>query len=308
MAKPLSADKRSKIRQAIKDHFLAFTVEALGDDAIPDDDFSRLTRKGVLKHGTVEHSQVAMQAAHTMGRLGAIAMSDEKLTKMKPEEFWRFIETAPPQFSQTELDAMQAAKEHVGHHITSIAVGLMQDFDSISHAEAAKLRHQALQTVQHQVALGIAKDASNEEMMKRLKTKLKDAERDWALVVVTEMHNAKEHGKALAIARHSDDPLVFVRPRPDACRFCKQLYLKNGRPRIFKLSTLVKNGVNVGRKQKDWKPVIGSTHPACQCEMHEIPDGLTLNKEGKLVPSLKKALPDDMTDYLRSLIGHQCEA
>jgi len=308
MAKPLSADKRSKIRQAIVDHHLAFTVEVLGDDAIPREDFDRLVRKGVLKQGTVEHAQVAMQAAHTVGRMSAIAMSDDKLSRLKPAEFWQFIETAPPQFNQTELDAMNAAREHVGLHIKNLGIGLAHDFEVATHEEAAKLRHAALATVQHETALGIARDSSNASIMRRMKNRITDAERDWALVVVTELHNAKEFGKALALARSTRDPLVFKRPRPDACRFCKMLFLKDGRPRIFKLSSLVKNGTNVDRKQKEWKPVVGAVHPACQCELYELPDGFKLDAQGKLVPSLKKSLPDDLTDDLRALIGHRCEA
>jgi hypothetical protein len=251
---------------------------------------------------------VSMQAAHTLGRISAIAMSDTQLSRMKPEQFWEFIKNAPPQFNQSELDAMNAAREHVGLHIKGLGVDLIKDFESATHEEAAKARHAALQTVQHEIALGVARDDSMANIIRRLKRKVGESERNWALVVVTELHNAKEEGKALSLARHGRDALVYKLPRPDACRFCKQLYLKDGRPRIFKLSTLVKNGSNVSRKQKEWKPVIGVVHPACQCELHELPDGYKLDGKGVLVPSLKKAVADEVTDTIRALINHQCVA
>lgn len=311
---PISNSQRERVAQLIRDHFLALKVEVLGVDAIPRDDFERIVRAGILKHGAVEHSQVASEAAHTVGKLAA-NVSDTKLSRMSPEQFWMFVQHAPPQFSQHELDAIQAVRDHVGRAITKLGMGLLDEFDVAAHEEKAKARHEALGVVQHEIALGIARGSSADQIKRRLKRKLDEEERDWALVVATELHNAQDHGKALAMARDGHDPLVFKRPRPDACRYCKMLYLKGGRPRIFRLSTLVTNGSNVGRKagrpssgKTEWKPVIGSTHPACQCELHELPDGFTLDASGKMVPSVRKSLPDDLHPSIQALISHVCEA
>lgn len=70
------------------------------------------------------------------------------------------------------------------------------------------------------------------------------------------------------------------------CKHCKRLHLgPDGQPRIFKLSTLMKNGAtNFGRKAADWKAVTGSVHPHCQCQMVRIPVGWGFNEFGSLVP------------------------
>jgi hypothetical protein len=48
------------------------------------------------------------------------------------------------------------------------------------------------------------------------------------------------------------------------CEMCKKLYLgSDNHPIIFKLEDLEANGTNVGRKQAQWLPVVGATHPHC---------------------------------------------
>lgn len=317
---PLSELARKKILQLIADHHLAFQAEVLGHDAISHENYERLVRNGVLRPGSVEHTQVALPAAHTIGKMASSAdMFPEKssvsLARMPPDKFWAFIATAPPQFDQHELDAIQSTKEHVGRLITNLAVMLMHDFEHATHEEATKLRHEALATVQHEIALGIARRQSKEQIERRLRKKLKDASRDWALIVATELHNAQEHGKALALARGGHDPLVYKEIRPDACRFCRMLYMNGKRPRVFKLSELVSNGTNYGRKavhptrtgKTEWRAVIGATHPACQCELRELPAGYSFDTQGKLVQTTRKATSDEMTAGLRALIGHRCE-
>lgn len=313
----LSEKQRAKIRKLIADHHDAFKVEVLGSDSIPREQYERLVRQGIIKVKSVEHSQVAIAAAHTLGKLAG--QNDPNIARMKPDRFWRFIETAPPQFSQHDIDAMNAARSMVGRLITNLGVGLINEFENATHEEAAKLRHQALATVQHEIALGIARHSSKEHIERRLRSKLDESERNWALVVQTELHNAQEHGKALGMGRGGRDPLVFKRPRPDACRFCKLLFLNGNRPRIFRLSDLVKNGTNYDRRAgrptlrgvgaTEWKATIGCVHPGCQCEMYELPEGMTLDKEGNMVVSMRKSIePDVLTADLRKLIGHRCEA
>jgi len=317
MGKPLSDKQREKISKLIADHHLAFAVEVLGPDAIPRAELQRLQREGILKQHEVEHAQVAIPAAHMLGKQAA---SNAQLARMPPEQFWQFIEHAPPQFSKHDLDAMNAAKAVVGRLIVNLGVGLLNEFESASHEEAAKLRQEALGVVQHEVALGIARRSAKEKIQRRLRDKLGESERNWALVVQTELHNAQEYGKALGLGADGRDPIVYKRPRPDACRFCKLLYLVDGvRPRLFRLSVLVKNGTNYGKRARrpsfrgagatEWKATVGCVHPGCQCEMHQMPEGMTFDKQGKLVASVRKSIePDVLTADLRKLIGHRCVA
>ena len=83
----------------------------------------------------------------------------------------------------------------------------------------------------------------------------------------TELNNVWQLGRAQTIEeRQGKEALVFKDVFAGGCRSCIKLYTTDGigsKPRVFKLSELQANGDNIGKKQTDWLPVIGSTHPHC---------------------------------------------
>lgn len=52
-------------------------------------------------------------------------------------------------------------------------------------------------------------------------------------------------------------------------------------PKVFKLSELISNGTNIGRKVNEWKPTVGSTHPWCRCLLRYLPDDYDWSNESK---------------------------
>lgn len=122
-----------------------------------------------------------------------------------------------------------------------------------------------------------------------IRHKVKQITRDWGRVVTTEMQNANQYGIVGTIMNNKnlypkgEDTLVYKIVRPDACPYCKQLYLENGKPKIFKLKDLFANGVNTG-SPSSWKPVVGVTHPNCTCQLAVIPDGFEFDDDGNLIP------------------------
>lgn len=64
------------------------------------------------------------------------------------------------------------------------------------------------------------------------------------------------------------DPIVYKVPILDEklCSSCRNAYLDgSGNPKLFRLSELVSNGTNIGKKQRDWLPTLGMMHPRCRC-------------------------------------------
>lgn len=63
--------------------------------------------------------------------------------------------------------------------------------------------------------------------------------------------------------------LVFKKVNNDGslCQWCGEFY-GIGEPKIYTLAQLQANGSNYGKPKSEWKPVIGSTHPRCRCELH----------------------------------------
>jgi hypothetical protein len=126
-----------------------------------------------------------------------------------------------------------------------------------------------------------------------------DWSRDLERIVQTENTFAIHHAQAEAyeeqereLARETGEArpvLVFRLPRGDACRYCIELYLDGGVPRIFKLQHLVGNGTNIGKRRAAWQPIEGPTHPFCGCSLHRVPSILSMPpgwRSGQAAPTV----------------------
>ena len=121
---------------------------------------------------------------------------------------------------------------------------------------------------------------SRGKVVQKLREVTGDLERDWHRVAQTELWNAKLQGEAHAILDGSSP-----RPAPDCCPMCRKLYLeKDGvTPRVFKLSELMENGDNIGKKQAEWVATLGPVHPSCLCCLNVKPKDAVFDKDGNLV-------------------------
>ena len=80
------------------------------------------------------------------------------------------------------------------------------------------------------------------------------------------------------------DPLVYKDVYVGACRHCIALYLTDGlgsASRLFKLSVLVANGSNIGRKVKDWRATVDGVHPFCRCLLRTHTESTIWDKKKK---------------------------
>jgi hypothetical protein len=102
----------------------------------------------------------------------------------------------------------------------------------------------------------------------------------WRTIVNTELGRASNYGAMDAIIHNNpertpDDILVYkVGPHDAAtCKYCTAFWFRPDglTPRVYKLSELMANGTNIGRKAADWKPTIDSTHPNERHFLAELP-------------------------------------
>ena len=320
---PLSKRKRSKIEQIIKDNHLAFMVEVLGPASIPPEELDRLVKAGKVKlpaspATTAGKAAASVKAAHEVGVLVA-KLGEKTAKKMKAGTFWEYTtKVAPPELSVHELEAIKLIEDKVGLHIQGLGNKLVDKLGMHILEEDAKLRRKLLTTVRAEVKAGIEEQKSYKTVATAMARATDNNKRDWLQIAHTEMHSALEEGKANAIMREvpGTDPLVYKRPRPDACPFCKLLYMDGAKPRVFRLSELSANGTNVGRKARrphltgphatEWKPVVGVMHPWCQCSLHHMMEGFDFDKDGNLVyvGDTKKSVHVDTLDA--DLLKHEC--
>lgn len=309
----LLTDRQKRvISQFITDHHLSLVAELCGKDAIPASDYERLRKSGMIKR----LPDVPMDIVTAAHLLGAIVGDSKDASKLTPETFWEMARNSDL-VTNIEHEAVELAKEKIATLIQSAGARVLHQFKLSAHAVDDSARKQKMLGV---VAEGLAHKKSITQMANAMQKATNEASRSWMRDVHTEVHNLIEEGKAIALVKHApnEDPFVYKLPHADACPYCKLLYLKpNGTPRVFRLSVLVSNGSNVGRKpgrpsltgkgSTEYKATLGAMHPWCKCELHYLPRNTTFNSKGKLViVKSEMEVIEDTTDGLEDLLNHDC--
>jgi hypothetical protein len=262
----LTKAQLEKIETLIRQRFLGFTYEALGERALTREELEELKRAGLLR-GNVRN---LVAEGYTLGKVVA-SLEDEAGRSLTYEQAKRAALKMTP-MTEVEKRSIEWAQDHAGQYIK----GLSDDMVKEVRASAARTASSAIRAVQDKIAEAIRDRKTVSELRTSLFDAIDDRARDWQRVAFTEMNESIQRGIYQEIRRNSpvgSDQLVFKRPNPDACKHCKRVYLEDDgvTPKVFRLSELEDN--NYGKKAADWGPTIGSVHPWCQCQLQVVPEG-----------------------------------
>lgn len=273
----ITAAQIDRITQIIKDHMNIIGYITTGLTKPP----SYLAKKLGLPDSITN----LVTTAYQYGKLGVL--QGKNLATMGINEVNRLIRnitlTKAQQYSvdQVKIKSQQAIDSLTQKIITSVTTAAINSdlkmWSVIQKVVPAALHH----------------DTPRYQVIQQLREQSGDWKRDWHRVAQTEMWDAKLQGEAEAIINGDSpmsddkgDTLVYKRPAPDACAKCKQLYLESDgvTPRVFKMSDLLSNGTNYGKRQSDWVPTLGVVHPNCCCTLNVKPKGTKFDGSGNLVP------------------------
>lgn len=268
------------IRQIIQDYHHAFIINALSPDAVSAEILEKLKEKGLI------NVQVnSIQEAYIYGQLLA-ALENKNITKMGYTEFKNYLRKNPVPLTDIEKRAASMAALNAAQYVTGLGNRVNLATGDVLLEADAKLRSKLETTIKTSVQENIERRQSIKQLKSNLGWLTKDWSRDFDRIAVTEKQFAMLRGQADSYRKQHEDPLVFKRPMPDACKRCNDLYLdENNHPKIFRLSVLEANGTNVGRKQADWLPTVGPIHPNCKCVMGRVPEGYGFDENDDLVPN-----------------------
>ena len=216
-----------------------------------------------------------VEDAYKSGRLKG--RTKARISKEILEQF--FEELTPKGKDFTSIHAMEVEQDR--------ALVLEKAKSRITRASIENLKRdfKVLETVFGEQTL------PKRKMSSILREITKDVRQDLDMVVRAETVNTQQHAIAHEILEGTSpysnlgsDSSVFKRPNPDACDHCKKHYLeKDGRtPKVFKLSELIENGTNYGKKVGAWQPVLGIMHPHCECQVSVLPEGTEFDEHGQI--------------------------
>jgi hypothetical protein len=116
-----------------------------------------------------------------------------------------------------------------------------------------------------------------------LRDKVENWNHRWKTIVTTELNRASNWGALDSILENnkglSPGAITVFKsgnlPHAGACKYCAKFwYMPDGKtPRTYRLSELIANGSNIGKKAKDWLPTVDSTHPNESHTLHELSPG-----------------------------------
>lgn len=257
----------------LRKHELIFIMNQLGVAFLTAEDKAILLAAGIdvnkfkNKKGIIEH-------AFLFGIL-ADAIGDDRAKKMNYTQFQKFIASKNfiPLTDEEEF-ALQQIKTRAYTDITNLGArmrnavsnSVLRNNQQQSLIVQKMIRDKAVKAIElRQGARALAADLANASQ---------DWEVDWLRIAYYLTHEAYNAGRAQNILKnYGADSEVYFDVYPGACKSCKKLYLTDpddpdSEPIVYKLSEIIANGNNIGRKVADWKPTISPTHPYCRCTIN----------------------------------------
>lgn len=243
------------------------------------------------KLGIPANSASLIQNSFVLGKIIQI-MNEEDVKKMSYDQLKERAKEYS--LSKMERNSLRYAQQNAGQYVTALGHKMSRNITTqiLNASKAVNLEVAQRNAIRQTVSEAILKKQTRGKLASELYHNLEDWNRDWKRVAHTELWNARLQGEVTSILEgdtihgvaKGGDTNVYRRPSPDACQHCKRLYLEADgvTPKIFKLSELIANGDNVGKKTIDWLPTTHVTHPNCTCPIAVLPDGFGFDKNGNL--------------------------
>lgn len=275
-----------KIRQIIEKNYSQLTVSVLGREVFTPEEIRNLEAQGVdvsnrkslldlvYHHNFINHpvDESAPKDVPQMERQQAIS-------GLKPEG-------EAPRYTTANID------DKTKQLIDKLKSEMVTRIQGIVRNNNDEYKMDALKNLERDTLIDeMVKESTLGKVKQQLRDTTGEAARDWQRVVLTEMSNAIGIASVDRIVSDNlnsdlDDIYVFRITVKDAktCKYCKRFYNDtDGSPKLYRLSSLLSNGSNYGKKPNEWLAVAGATHPNERCSQTiELKPGYKLNPNGSM--------------------------
>lgn len=271
-----------EILTIIEFHHLFVISTNYGVDVLSEQDKSILSNFGVNLR-ELEAIIPEYDKLYLFGILSSI-LQENQVKTLDYNDFKLYIERGQYRpLSKSEKYQLEIAKRQSYSHLKGLKERAKQDVENIILERERISREEYENAVKEGLKSQVVDRKSVSQIVSDIGHKLGEWQHDWGRIVETEGNNIFQLGRAQEIEeKRGKDALVYKTVYPGACRHCIEKYLTNGigsKPKLFKLSDLIKNGTNIGRKVKDWLAVLFSMHPFCRCMLMDLLPGHEWNEE-----------------------------
>jgi very-short-patch-repair endonuclease len=261
----LTSDQIARALQQISKNVLLYIGFNLGEAVFSTADQALLNELGVNFMG-LGGGQPRYYRMYLLGRLTQV-LGEYNSARLAYNDFEEYLRRAQFQpLTPFEEFQYQAARQATYGHLKHLEHRMRQDTETGIMEEITRAEYEGI--FKQGMITGVKERETLSNIVSNIGHQTGDWAKDLGRIVDTEMNNIFQKGRMMEIIKASpgQDPLVYKDVYPGACRHCIALYLTGGlgsAPRVFKLSELIANGSNVGRKVKDWRPTVEGLHPFC---------------------------------------------
>lgn len=251
---------------------LMFISSKLGYDYLTEQEIQTLLSYGINPYRLYEQTNDIVNMSFHFGLISdAINNLDaQKITYDDLIEYFNKGHHIP--LTTIEKNTIDSIKRQYLGDIKAHNGRVFQDINNIIGQNEKNNRLAYESVIRNEVEKGLLEKKTSEQIARDLAKKTGDWSRNFKRIVDYISHQAWDEGRAAIIEdKYGKDSLVYKNVYLGACVYCVKLYLTAGigsEPIIFKLSKLKANGTNIGRKAKDYRAVVGSTHVNCRCTLH----------------------------------------
>ena len=277
----------------LKKHELIFILKQIGSQYLSTTDKAILLSAGIdvdkykNKKGIIEH-------AFLFGILSE-AINDNRVKNMTYSQFQKFLASKNYiPLTTSEEFALKQVKDRAYTDITNLGNRMR---NAVSNSVLNNNSKQSL-IVQDMIKKKTVEAVALRKGARALAADLANTSKDvdWLRIAYYLTHEAFNTGRSQNILKtYGSNAEVYFDVYEGACKDCKRLYLinpddENSQPIVFKLSDIIANGNNIGRKASDWLPTVSPTHPYCRCTINYKRVGYSWDDKTRAFTKLEKII------------------
>jgi hypothetical protein len=275
-----------KIRRIIDKHYKRLTISVLGASSFTNEELRQLETLGV----DINNPESFIELVYNHNFVNP-ALEVDKPTSVEDMRIQQNMPGVVPKGEAHDY-TIESLNDKTKQLIDKLKSNVQTSIEGIIYQNNDDYKRNALQNLDRTFeADELIKESSLATVKQKLRDTAKDANRDWQRVALTEMGNAigaASVDRIVSLNTEKDLDTVYVYRLPvndeKTCKYCRRFYNDDdGSPKVYKLSTLLANGTNYGKKTDQWQPVTGSTHPNSRTsQVIELPPGFQVQPNGTM--------------------------
>lgn len=203
----------------------------------------------------------------------AEVLGEKKSFNVKKKDFdkWFTAEHQKP-LSASKKASLDYIKQRTFFDLQGLGNKVVSNMTNKILTSSATEKNRLRKVIADKSIEAIEKNRSMQQLASDLRVITADWGRDFSRISNYIMQEAYSYGRAQQILEdYGEDAEVYKQTFPGVCTPCELNYgVPNDEPVVYKLSDLIANGNNIGRKEQ--LPVVGLAHPWARSILHVKPE------------------------------------